>query len=45
MNVEVYSIKIADQQFIFQLINASLSEAHVKDATEYFEQVFGEIFA
>lgn len=45
MNVKVNSVKVADQQFIIQLVVHSLLEAQIKDTTEYFKQVFSQIFA
>ena len=43
LNGKINCIKIALQKLILELINSSLSQPKIKDATEHFEQVFGHV--
>tara|TARA_B110000285_G_C15002911_1_gene552353 strand:+ start:446 stop:682 length:237 start_codon:yes stop_codon:yes gene_type:complete len=43
--LEIDGIKVAMKKLVLKLVDASLSESQVEDATEDFEKVLGKVFA
>lgn len=45
LQLKIDGIEVAMKKLVLKLVDASLSESQVEDATEYFEKILGEIFA